>query len=107
MPLTPRAFLLSAGFMLIAGVSAFAAVAGPGIGLPRTDPFSAVVQVSSGDKADRDRRRERDVKVDAPYTRVEAGRRVRVDAPFADVDVNSDRRRVRVLAPFADVDVRW
>jgi hypothetical protein len=105
MPLTPRAFLLPAGLALIAGVSAFAAVAGPG--LSRTDPASRVVQVSSGDKADRDRRRARDVKVDAPYTRVDAGRRVRVDAPFADVDVNSDRRRVRVLAPFADVDVRW
>lgn len=105
MSLTPRYFLLSAGFALMAGVSAIAAMAGPG--LPRTDASPAVVQVSSGDKADADRRRARDVKVDAPYTRVEAGRRVRVDAPFADVDVNSDRRRVRVLAPFADVDVRW
>jgi hypothetical protein len=107
MPLTPRAFLLPAGFTLIAGVSAFAAVAGPDVGLSRTGASSVVVQVSSGDKADRDRRRVRDVKVDAPYTRVDAGRRVRVDAPFAAVDVLSDRRRVRVLAPFADVDVRW
>jgi hypothetical protein len=32
---------------------------------------------------------------------------VRVDAPYADVDVNTDRRRVRVQAPFADIDVRW
>ncbi|MFM9848151.1 MAG: hypothetical protein ACKVP3_13440 [Hyphomicrobiaceae bacterium] len=107
MSLTPRSFLLSAGFALIAGASAVAAVAGPGIGLSRTDASSAVVQVSSGDKADADRRRTRDVRVDAPYAHVEAGRRVRVDAPFADVDVNTDRRRVRVQAPFADVDVRW
>jgi hypothetical protein len=105
MSLRPRSFLLSAGFALMAGVSAIAAVAGSG--LPRTDSSPAIVQVSSGDKADADRRRARDVNVDAPYTRVEAGRRVRVDAPVADVDVNSDRRRVRVLAPFADVEVRW
>ena len=105
MSLTPRSFLLLTGFGLMAGVSAAAAVAGPQIGLSGTGASSAVVQVSSGDKADADRRRTRDV--DAPYARVEAGRRVRVDAPFADVDVNSDRRRVRVQAPFADVDVRW
>lgn len=47
------------------------------------------------------------VKVEAPYTRVEAGRRVRVDAPGANVDVDTDRRRVRVQAPFVDVNVRW
>ena len=107
MSLTPRSFLLLTGFGLMAGVSAAAAVAGPQFGPSGTDASSAVVQVSSGDKADADRRRTRDVKVDAPYTRVEAERRVRVDAPFAEVDVNSDRRRVRVQAPFADVDVRW
>lgn len=107
MSLTPRSFLLTAGFAMMAGVSAVAAIAGSPIGLSRTDASSAVVQVSSGDKADADHGRARDVKVDAPYTRVEAGRRVRVDAPFADVDINSDRRRVRVQAPFADVDVRW
>ena len=107
MSLTPRSFLLLTGIGLMAGASAAAAVAGPQIGLSGTGASSAVVQVSSGDKADADRRRTRDVKIDAPYARVEAGRRIRVDAPFADVDVNSDRRRVRVQAPFADVDVRW
>ena len=107
MSLTPRSFLLLTGFGLMAGVSAAVAGAGPQVGLSGTGASPALVQVSSGDKAGADRRRTRDVKVDAPYTRVETGRRVRVDAPFADVDVNSDRRRVRVQAPFADVDVRW
>jgi hypothetical protein len=106
MPLMSRSFLLSAGLVLFAGVSMVAAVAGPGIMLSGTDAPSAVTQVASGDGVD-GRKRTRDVTVDAPYTHVEAGRRVRVDAPYADVDVNTDRRRVRVQAPFADVNVRW
>jgi hypothetical protein len=44
--------------------------------------------------------------IEAPYTRVEAGRRVHVDAPYASVDVNTERRRVRVQAPFVDLDVK-
>lgn len=41
--------------------------------------------------------------VDAPYTRVEPGRRVSIEAPFTDVDV--DRRRIRIRAPFLDIDI--
>ena len=50
---------------------------------------------------------EADVKVEAPHTRVETdsknGRRVAVDAPYADVKV--DRDRVRVKAPFVDIEI--
>lgn len=106
MALTPRYFFLSAGVGLVAVLSIAAAVAGPGVMRSGDEAASAVTEVSSGEKTDR-RKRGKDVTVDAPYTHVEAGRRVRVEAPYADIDVNTDRRRVRVLAPFADVDVRW
>jgi hypothetical protein len=106
MALMRRPILLSAGAALIAGLWVVAAVAGPGVAPSADEAASAVTRISSGDKVDV-RKRARDVSVDAPYTHVEAGRRVRVDAPYAGVDVNTDRRRVRVQAPFADVDVRW
>lgn len=107
MALMQRSFFLSTGLGLMAGLSLVAAVAGPGALRSGDDAPSAITRVSSGDKVDRDRKRGKDVTVDAPYTRVDAGRRVRVDAPFTDADVNTNRRRVRVQAPFADVDVRW
>ena len=106
MALMQRSFFLMAGAGLLAVLSIVAAVAGPGVTRPENDTASAATKISSGDKVD-GRKRTRDVTVDAPYTHVEAGRRVRVEAPYADVDVNTDRRRVRVQAPFADVDVRW
>jgi hypothetical protein len=87
MSLSPRTFFISAAALVVAGVTALSALAGQGDG---------------GKPA-----RKPDVKVEAPYTRVEAGRRVQVDAPYANVDVDSDRRRVRVQAPFVDVNVRW
>lgn len=105
MALMPRSFFLSAGVGLVAGLSMVAAIAGPGV-TRSGEAASAVTQISSGDKVD-GRGRAKAVTVDAPYTQVEAGRRVRVDAPYADVDVSTDRRRVRVQAPFADIDVRW
>ena len=105
MALMPRSFFLSAGVGLVAALSMVAAIAGPGV-TRSGEAASTVTQISSGDKVDV-RKRARDVSVDAPSTHVEAGRRVRVDAPYAGVDVNTDRRRVRVQAPFADVDVRW
>jgi hypothetical protein len=87
MSLSPRAFFISAAALVVAGVSTLSALAGQGDdGKPARKPG---------------------VKVEAPYTRVEAGRRVQVDAPYANVDVDSDRRRVRVQAPFVDVNVRW
>jgi hypothetical protein len=87
MSLSPRTFFISAAVLAAAGVTALSALAGEGDeGKPARKPG---------------------VKVEAPYTRVETGRRVQVDAPFANVDVNSDRRRVRVHAPFVDVNVRW
>ncbi len=49
------------------------------------------------------RAKERGTTVEAPYTRVEAGRKVKVEAPFTDVKVSE--RRVRVRAPFVDIDV--
>lgn len=106
MALMPRPFFVTAGVGLVAALSVAAGVAGPGVMRSGDEVTSAVIEISSGDKADR-RKRGKDATVDAPYTHVEAGRRVRVEAPYADVDVNTDRRRVRVLAPFADVDVRW
>jgi hypothetical protein len=102
MALMSRSFFLTAGVGLAAGLLVVAAVAGPGAMRSGDQTASAVTQVSSGDKVDR-RTRGKDATVDAPYTHVETGSRVRVEAPYVDVDVNTDRRRVRVQAPFADV----
>ena len=44
-------------------------------------------------------------RVEAPYTRVESGRKVAVDAPHAFVRVDRKRGRVVVRAPFVDLDV--
>ena len=44
-------------------------------------------------------------RVEAPYTRVESGRKVAVDAPHAFVRVDRKRGRVVVRAPFANIDV--
>jgi hypothetical protein len=87
MSLSPRTFFVSAAILAAAGATALSALAGQG-----DDAKPA---------------RKPDVKVEAPYTRVEAGRRVQVDAPYTNVDVDPDRRRVRVQAPFVDVNVRW
>lgn len=91
MALMPRSFFISAGVGLVAALPIVAAVAGPGVIRSGDEAASAVTEVSSGEKTDRRKR----------------GKDVTVDAPYADIDVNTDRRRVRVLAPFADVDVRW
>ena len=101
MALMSRSFFLTAGVGLAAGLLVVAAVAGPDA-MRSGDQTAAAVT----DKVDR-RTRGKGATVDAPYTHVETGSRVRVEAPYADVDVNTDRRRVRVQAPFADVDVRW
>jgi hypothetical protein len=106
MPLMPRSLMLFAGVGLVAGLSIAAAVAGPGIVRGGDEHAAAVTQTSSGGKVDV-RRRSKEVTVDAPYAHVETGRRVRVEAPYTDVYVNTDRRRVRVQAPFADVNIRW
>lgn len=45
------------------------------------------------------------VKADAPATRVETGRNVRVEAPHTTVNVDRDRGKVRVQAPHTDVKV--
>jgi hypothetical protein len=87
MSLSPRTFLISAAALAGVGATALSALAG------------------QGDAAEPARKP--GVKVEAPYTRVEAGRRVQVDAPATSVDVDRDRRRVRVQAPFVDVNVRW
>jgi hypothetical protein len=107
MSLLPRLFLVSAAAG--AGLLTYAAVAGP-IGKTGTDERpTAVVRIGSDDAGPVRiaRKDDKTVTVEAPYAQVEAGRRTRVEAPFASVDVNPDRRSVRVLAPFADVDVRW
>ena len=44
-------------------------------------------------------------RVEAPHTRVETGRKVAVDAPYAFVRVDRKTGRVVVRAPFANVDV--
>ena len=45
------------------------------------------------------------VRVEAPATRVETGRNVRVDAPHTAVRVNKDTGKVAVRAPHTDVKV--
>jgi hypothetical protein len=107
MSLLPRLFLVSAAAG--AGLLTYAALAGP-IGKTGMDErSSAVVRIGSDDAGPvRIARKDGEsVSVEAPYTQVEVGRRTRVEAPFASVDVNPDRRSVRVQAPFADVNVRW
>jgi hypothetical protein len=49
--------------------------------------------------------RDRSTHVEAPYTRVESGRKLAVDAPYAFVRVNRRTGRVIVRAPFVDLDV--
>jgi hypothetical protein len=44
-------------------------------------------------------------RVEAPYTRVDSGRKVAVDAPHAFVRVDRKTGRVVVRAPFANIDV--
>jgi hypothetical protein len=89
------------------GLAAWAQSPSPSQGAPNTTGES--VQNLDKPEADqeRPRRQSGNVRVQAPYTRVEAGRRVRVEAPYTDVKVDPDRGRVRVRAPFVDVDVRW
>jgi hypothetical protein len=100
--------LISASALAGAGLWTLSAVAGPG-GMPHAADQSLVVRTASGDSGPAtvktDKRK--GVKVDAPYTQVEAGRRVRVDAPYSYVDVNPDRRRVRVEAPYVDLNIKW
>jgi hypothetical protein len=47
------------------------------------------------------------VQVDAPFARVEAGKRQHVEAPYTSVQVDANGGSVRVRAPFANVDVTW
>lgn len=75
---------------------------GPGAGEGRTvvEPINAEPRARVGER----RADERDVKVEAPHTRVETSKgEVRVEAPFTSVE-RSDRG-VRVRAPFVDIHV--
>jgi hypothetical protein len=63
---------------------------------------SAAALAPAADAATRERPTTR---VEAPYTRVENGRKVAVDAPHAFVRVDRKTGRVVVRAPFVDLDV--
>ena len=52
----------------------------------------------------------RDVRVEAPSTRVDVNKdrgNVRVTAPHTDVRVDPDKSRVQVRAPYVNLDIRW
>lgn len=96
------------GFLL--GSGAFQAQARPGHATQRAN--SAVVLVHDRDEGDahtwqrHHRHFDRDgsyAVVEAPFTRVEHGRRVVVDAPFAHVYVS--REGHHIVAPFVDLRI--
>jgi hypothetical protein len=96
-----------AAFGAVAVASALSAGAAPIVGHGVTSPSSALVKVHHDSRIDRHHRRHahkhyrRGEVVNAPFTRVETGRRVIVDAPFA--HVYSGRRGHHVEAPFVDL----
>ena len=79
--------MIIAARMSVLGVLAAASVAG----------LAAAASAAPGERSS--------TRVEAPHTRVETGRRVGVDAPYAFVRVDRKTGRVVVRAPFANIDV--
>ncbi len=98
--MSQRSVLLAA----LAATAMFASAAAAHPGRTNLAPAhgSGLIKVHDADDEYRwHRHHRRHHSVDAPYTRVEAGRRVIVDAPFASVYVGREGRHIR--APFVNL----